>query len=320
MARLLWVVALPVLLSLAATNAAAVVPLSSLVNQTGILYNVTNAPKLGAIDPRFTADYQPGSARLSATSCLMNAVNAMMELALENFTEPIRVRNYMDPAYPEVMIVPLPLALEQRIETRYLLWAVWEGIRWMTSHRNFVDLVIGAYWDGILMCHLWIRKAWRQLSIVGSNGSDGTLGLAARSDGISFDNTTVETTQGLSMTDARNPLNDQHLTVSVIQLGETLGMTEVFIAIYATLEHMAHFPSTDELVNFQISPDDEDTIVGVLEHTLAPAVGPPFFEYQWAILSVGQIPAYMLQQMRFSEVVIEIAVDGVPLGEAFLSK
>lgn len=305
-------IALPKLLSLAATNAGTVAPLS---NRTGILHDVATAPRVGAIDPRFTADYQPGRVRLSATSCLMSAVNAMMELALENFNEPIPARNYMDPAYPEVMIAPVATAPGRRIETRYLLWAVWEGIRWMTGRHGFVDLVVGAYWDGVLMCHVWITGTSRGLSIAGSNG---TVGLVARSEGTIIDSATVETRQGV--TGVRNLLNDHHLTVSVTQVGDTLGITEVFTAIFAALEYMAHFPSGDILVNFEISPDNEDTTVGILGHTQAPAPRPPFFEYQWAILSVGQIPAYMLQQMRFTEAFIDIVVDGVALGEGFLSK
>lgn len=308
---------LPILLSVAATIAAAVIPLSNGINQTGFLYNVTNAPRLGSIDPRFTTTYDQGQGRLSATSCLMGAVNAMMELALENFTEPIATRNYVDPDYPEVVVVPIALAQGLRVEARYLLWGVWAGIRWMMSHQSFREVVIGGYWDGIQVCDIWIRGPWGQLSIAGSNG---TLGLSARSEEMSVRNATVESTQGLSMMDIRNPLNNQHLTVSVTHLGEALGITEVFRVIFAVLEYMAQFPSTDEVITFQVWPDDEDTSIAILEHAQAPAVRPPFLEYQWAILSVGQIPAYMLRQRRFREVVIEIFVDGVQLGEGFLSK
>ena len=312
------IVVLGMLFSLAATIAAAVVvPLSNGVTQTGNLYNVTNAPQLGEMDPRFTTDYEQGQERLSATSCLMNAVNAMMELALENFTEPIRTRDYMDPNHPEVVIMPIALARGQMVEARYLLWGTWEGIRWMISHQSFLDLVIGGYWDGVLVCRIWIGGTRRQLSVAGSNG---TLGLTAWSEKTSIHNATVESTQGLSMMGVRNPLNDHHVTVFVTEAGETLGITKVFIAIFAALEYMAHFPSNAEVVRFQISPDDEDTTIGILEHTQAPTVRPPFLEYQWVILSVGQIPAYMLQQRRFTEVIIEIAVDGVPLGQGFLSK
>ena len=313
MTRPVSLVVLPILLGLATIIAAAVVPL---INQTTFLYHAAKAPKLGAIDPRFTADYQPAQRRLSATSCLMNAVNAMMNLALENFTEPITVRNYVDPAYPEVEIIPIvPRGL--RIEARYLLWAVWEGIRWMMSRRSFQQLVVVAYWDGVRICSIWITGTLRHLSIAGSNG---TLGFSARSEKMFIRNATVDSKQGLSMMDLRNPLSDRHLTVSVTLVGEMLGITEVFITIYAALEYMAHFPSTEEVVRFQVWPDGEETTIGILEHTDAPTVRPPFLEYQWAILSIGQLPGYMLQQRRFTEVIIEIAVDGVPLGEGFLSK
>lgn len=303
---------LSVILGSAAVIAAAViVPPSKGIHQGSILPNDTSSPRIGAIDPRFTTEYQPGRVRLSATSSLMNAVHAMMELALENFTALILARNYQDASYPEVMIVPVPAA-GYMIEARFMLWGIWRGIMWMIGHASFRDLVIGAYWDGVLMCRIWIRRDEGALSIVGSNG---TLGLTARSEGIPVGNAT----SGGSMVDIGNPLNDQHLTVAVTAVGEPLGITELFIAVFAVLEYLAHFPSTDEVVSFQISPDDEDTTIGMVEDSRIPRMGPPFLEYQWVILSMGQIPEYMLQQRRFTEAVIEIAVDGVPVGEGFIS-
>ena len=300
-------------LSLAATSAASVVPLSNGVHLTYSLYNITNAPRLGAIDPRFTTDFQQGRTRLSATSYLMSAANAMMELALENFTEPIRPRNLVDPGFPEFTVIPVAPGLGQRIEARYLLWGVWEGIRWMINHQSFRDLVIGAYWDGVPVCRIWITDSYRELSIVGSNG---TLDLTARSEMVSNHNVTEESARSLSIMDVINPLGDQHLTVTVVHVGASLTITDVFITIFAALEYMAHFASTDEVADFRIVRDSTHTTLGILGHE----VRPPFLDYQWVILSVGQIAGYMLHMRRFTDVDIEIAVDGVLLGEGFLSK
>ena len=245
----------------------------------------------------------------------MNAVNAMMRLALENLTETISVRDYIDPDYPEVAIEPIVFPSRRRVEARVLLWGVWEGIRWMISHHSFRELVIGAYWDGILISNIWIRGNRRHLSV--ARGND-TLDITPRSRKIPTPNATVVSTPGLSMVDASNPLSDQHLTVSVTHVGDALGITEVFIAVFAALEYMAHFPSTDEVVMFSVSPEDEQTTIGILEHE-AHAAGPPFLEYQWVILGIAQIPGYMLQQRSFTEVVIEIFLNLVPLGEGFLT-
>ena len=303
----------------AITAAAAVVgPSPNEVEPSRLLHNVTGAkPGIGAIDPRFSVTYGQGQTRLSATSSLMSAANAMMELALENFTEPIAVRNYVAPYYPEVVIVPVAPRLGQRVEARFLLWGVWEGIRWMIDHRDFRDLRIGAHWTGILTCTIWIRGALQKLSAASRND---TLSLVARSENISLHNATAVSTQGLRIVDIINPLNDQHLTVSVIQVGVVLRIVEVFIAIFAVLEYMAHFPGTDEVTAFQITPDGEDIMIGIVENTRAPAFIPPYLEYQWAILGMAHIPEYMLRQGIFTEVVVEIAVDGVPLGEGSLFK
>lgn len=316
MIRLKTVMILPIILSSALTIAAAVlIPPSNEIHQGSILPNNTSLPRIGAIDPRFTTDYHPGQTRLSATSSLMNAVQAMMELALENFTAPILARNYQDASYPEVMIVPTRSAVGYRVEARFLLWGIWEGIMWMIDHGSFRDLVIDAYWDDVLMCGIWIKRGEGAASIAGSNG---TLGLTARLEKIPIQNATA--TQGVSMVDVEDPLNDRHLRVAVTAVGESLRIKELFVAIFAVLEYLAHFPNTDEVVSFQISPDNEDTTIGMVEGTITPPIRPLFLEYQWVILSLGQIPEYMLQQRRFTEVVIEISVDGVPLGEGFISK
>ena len=311
------VIVFSILISLAASVAAAVVPLYNAIGPTNFLPNGTSSPRLGTIDPRFTATYRQGQERLSASSCLMSAVNAMMELALENMTEPISVRPYTEPGYPEVTIEPIVSHSRRRVEARFLLWGVWEGIRWMINQRSFRDLVIGAHWDGIRVSSIWIRGNVGQLSVAGGND---TLDMMAGPAKTSTHNATVVPPRGLSMVDARKALNDQHLTVSVTHVGEALGITEVFVAVFAALEYMAHFPSTDEVVRFQISPDDEDTSIGILEHSRAPASGPPFLEYQWVILAIAQIPGYMLQERRFTEVIIEILVNLIPIGEGFLSR
>ena len=307
----------PMLISLAA--AAAVAGLSfNEVEPSGLLLNLTGAKaRVGAIDPRFSVTYLQSPTRLSATSSLMNAANAMMELALQNFTEPIAVRNYVDIDYPEVMIVPTPPALGQRVEARFLLWGVWEGIRWMVSHRSFRSLSVHAHWNGVLVCTVWFRGAWGKLSATSRND---TLSLGAGSENVSVHDATAVSKQGAREVDVTDPLNTQHVTVSVIQVGAGLGIVEVFIAIFAVLEYMAHFPGTDEVAAFQVSPDGGDITIGIVENTRAPTLMPPYLEYQWAILSMAQIPEYMLQSSRFSEVVFEIAVNGVPVGEGSLFK
>ena len=311
------VIVFSILVSLTTSVAAAAIPLFNEIVQTNFLHNLTSSPRLGTIDPRFTATYRQGQEKLSSSSCLMNAVNAMMQLALENVTEPIRVRDFIDPDYSEVVIEPIVFNSRRMVEARFLLWGVWEGIMWMIHNRSFRDLMIGAHWDGTLMSNIWIRGNRRQLSVAGGND---TLGITALSPKRSTHNATVVSTQGLNMVDARNSLNDPHLTVSVTHVGVALGITEAFIAIFAALEYMAHFPSTDEVVGFRTSPEGEDTTIGVVEHPRAHVTGPPFLEFRWAILGIAQIPRWLLRQRRFTEVVMEIFVDRVSLGEGFLSK
>ena len=307
----------PILISLTAITTAAAVS-SNDVEPLGLLHNVTGAtPKVGAIDPRFSVTYLQGPNSLSATSSLMNAANAMMALALENFTEPIALRNYADIDYPEVIVVPTSPGLGQRVEARFLLWGVWEGIRWMINHRSFRSLSVHAHWNGVLVCTVWFRGAWGKLSATSRNG---TLSLGAGSENISVHDAEAVSKQGLKKVDVADLLDTQHVTVSVVQVGAGLGIVEVFIAIFAVLEYMAHFPGTDEVAAFQISPDGGDITIGIVEDARAPTSIPPYLEYQWAILSMAQIPEYMLRYSRFSEVVFEIAVNGVPVGEGSLLK
>ncbi len=316
MTRMMLAIILFAFFGLVTTTTAAVVPPSNEIHQPNIPNNVTKLSRL-EIDSRFTTTYKVGQSRLPATSCLMNVLNAMIELATLNFNERVSRQVYRDADYPEVTIAFITVWPRLSVQVRYLLWGVWEGIIWMMNHQTFKDLVIGARWEGTLMSNIWIRNSYEQSSIAESNG---TLGLVGQSGEISVSNATIDSTRGLSVDDARNPSNKPHVTVSVTEVGETLGIAEVFGAVFAALEYMAHFPSTDEVVGFQIAPDSGSTTIGILEHPESPAAGPPFLEYQWAILAMGIIPKVFLQQRSFTEVVIEIAVDGVHLGDGFLSK
>ena len=300
------------LFNLTVTVPAAVVPPSLDMSQMDLLKNVTNARKLGAIDPRFTATYRQYQGSLSTVPCIMSAVNAMTELALEDFTEQIPSRTYIDPNYPEIVVEFM--SSDDMAEARFVLWGVWEGIKWMINHGRFRELMIGAHWDGILKCDIWIKSTRGQSSI--AENSDNT-GHAAQPANISTHNAMVESKLGLSSTDDGLSLVDQRVRLEVTHIGKGLGMMEVFIAIFAALEYMAHFPRINKISAFRVSPEEETTEIGILDLSEAP---PSLLEYQWAILGMRHIPGYMLQRESFTEVVFRIDVNNVPLGEGYLLK
>lgn len=57
----------------------------------------------------------------------MNAVNAMTDLALEDFEEPIVPIIYSLISFPEVIIVPEASVQGGGIQTRFLVWGLWKG-------------------------------------------------------------------------------------------------------------------------------------------------------------------------------------------------
>lgn len=89
--------------------------------------NATLFGERWTIDRHFSLQIDYGHSALPGMSILMNAVNAMTDLALEDFEEPIVPIIYSLISFPEVIIVPEASVQGGGIQTRFLVWGLWKG-------------------------------------------------------------------------------------------------------------------------------------------------------------------------------------------------
>lgn len=97
---------------------AATIPSAKTVTQNNFELLSINATAVGNIDPRFSLTYQSDNPLLSTTPCLMNAVFAMQQLSLGNFTDHTGPRTYALPDYPTVSVVTEGTITSDTIERR----------------------------------------------------------------------------------------------------------------------------------------------------------------------------------------------------------
>lgn len=98
------------------------------LNASDIEIPISNLTSLGGIDPAF--DFVPHfqGAKLRPVPCLLNSVNAALQLALENFEGPMFATVFRLASHPQVEIGVLPEEEGGSIPRKYAVWGLNVGI------------------------------------------------------------------------------------------------------------------------------------------------------------------------------------------------
>ena len=282
-----------------------VLPLQSSIFQNGS--DVTALAAVPGIDPRFQISSEYGAPRLPGMACLMNAVNAMRDLALEDFNEPLVPIVYILDSFPEVMIAPEAVYLGGAIQTRFIVWGLWAGINAMLERSVFQTAVITLKYDFVTVGYVKIAQPGAQLKL-GTNSTDSQRSTDKRSTvGISVNNTQAS--------------SENQLSVSFNPIEPPLSGHDVLIAVLYGLMFAARFPATIKVDRFGLflrSP--YNMRIEGYPITAASPTSEPFLEYRWIIISLAQIPEYMLQRRRFSGVSFKTRIGRVTVGEGQIIK
>lgn len=117
----------------------------------------------------------------------------------------------------------------------------------------------------------------------------------------------------------QNDAEDERLATSFEPQGDvTLGIYDVFVPIMGALCEMAPNPSsyrTNGLIEGLSGFAGAICILPILPLR----VEPPHLEFRWMIRALSRIPAYMLEQRRFGDISIEMAVDGILIAHGALN-
>ncbi|CAF9904077.1 MAG: hypothetical protein ALECFALPRED_004833 [Alectoria fallacina] len=334
---------LPLLLGLATSSIkAASLPTPPLgpsipMNLSGLYSFVTNtASSLGGgvsagIDPRFSVNYELGAIPLRPIACLMNAVNAMTNLALQDFDGIVRPVVVRLPDYPDVVIRSGAKTLVPgTMPIRYILWGVWSFARFMMSNNAFQTMHMTLSFDRVIVGYLRIEKPDLQiLGLAGSSNDSSAESLKKRSDVAlpaipasktlaSF--TMISNSTSLSLANTTTPSNAGDLHVFFKPIGHFITNEEFFIPILAGLAYVAHFPSTSPVVGFRLRPVGSNTWIEFRDIGAQPRSEAPFFEWQWIAKALGGLPGHMVLLGEWREAIIVMQVDGISVGDGWIRK
>ena len=283
------------------------------MNDGLMLLNATGLRAGPTIDPQFSISSEWGRPALPGIACLMNAVNAMQDLALEDFEEPIVPITYVLESFPEVMIAPETTAPGGAIQTRFIIWGLWISVIAMVERQAFQTVVLTLKYAGVTVGYLKIAQPGAQSSLVGSNET-GTVTERA---------VLMEHRRGLSANTPQGT-NGDRFSVSFEPIGPPLPGSNVMLAVLYGLVYAAHFPSTQTADPFDLSLPSPYNMQIQLPPVSAVDAGiatdAPSLEYQWIIKSLSQIPDYMLQRKRFSGVLWRTKIDNKVIGKGQILK
>ena len=306
------------------------------MNLSDLYSSITNTTSLGdvgssGIDPRFGVDFQLGGIPLRPVACLMNAVNAMTNLALQVFSgnvRPIiaRLRDYSD--------------VEIRSETstlspgltpiRYILWGIWSFALFMIQHDAFQTMRLALGFNGVTVGYIRVEKPDQQsLSLAGRTDGSSAESLNIRSDvalpatapSETLENITIASNStSLSLTNTTTPSNAGNLRVFINPIGQPLTIGEFFIPILASLDYVARFPSTSPVAGFIVHPANSDTWIEFRDFRGQPRREAPFFEYHLVTRALGVLADHMANLEGWREAMVVMQVNGVSVGDGWIRK
>ncbi|KAL9063555.1 MAG: hypothetical protein Q9161_009415 [Pseudevernia consocians] len=269
--------------------------------------------------PEFDLTYEIGGPKLRITSCLMNTIAALKELALGDWDgKVIDGTEYRLDNYPEVSIIMTTPRRRRNVQARFVMWAICLGVYDMISKKKFEFAQFEMSWKGQLLG--WVQVVNHPPSAdLKTEGmrANSTMDLGNKSATLPSPNRTlrlepINITNIVTMGKVDDPA-EARLNVTFEPIGVTLGVYDVFVPIMSGLTDMAKLPSTFQSSGLIIGLEGFKGFICILP-SLPLRTSPPFMEYAWLIRAITRIPSYMLEKSRFGEINMNIAVDGVNVG------
>lgn len=308
---------------------------SNPMNLTDLHYSsITNTTSLSdprGIDPRFGVHYTFGGIPLRPLACIMNAINAMKNLALEDFNGDTQRLIARLPAYPDVVIRSDTTNPESFATTpiRYIIWGIWSVALFMMKRNVFQSMFVTLGFNGVTVGYLRIEKPDTQiLSVTGNNDESSAEKPKRRSDValpvsrplITLQNSTMPSNgTSLAVTDtATTPSNAGDLRFFFSPFGRRLTGQEFFLPILAGLDYVARFSSTSPVDGFKLHPADTNTEVEFSDFATQPETHAALFEYQCVAKALWELSMHMALLGYWSEVKVVIQVDDASVGVGWI--
>lgn len=278
--------------------------------------SVSAPPSDFSVVPVFTGQL------LSSTSCLMNAVNAMVSIALGDFSGFMQQTAYrLRSSYSDLGIVVTPSDPGGSIFTPFVVWGLVKAINYMIITTRFLSVKFRIFVGRRLLGYIDILEANSQPSLSFTGGASPAQ-ISAPSEPPPLPGTPLNSTKISGSADQGGVSNAGNLKIFFKSDGITLSETQVFMGVIGALGELAPLGTKDPV------PEDSITVplamtqfswYNLLDPPRTPE-NPPYFELSWLIKTLGSIPKYMLDKGVFSELHAVIVVDDVPLADIWLRK
>jgi len=280
--------------------------------------------------------------KFNSIDCLLTTVDAALQLALGDYDgaliEPM-VFNLDGHSTVEIILSPLGDYGRTSIPWKFAVWALNDSISYMIKRgiplqvSRFVIHFQGET-IGSVVYRFTDRPGLNQLSINDLNPTrlaPRPLNSTSKSLSLLLGNLTTSEVNGdpSANTDER-PLRNTtvaanihpDLDVRFLLLGDVVGYYDIFYTALDLLRDLAPYRLTTRLLaeshyiqwsNFYVTARDPNRAPRTIKH-------PPYFQLEWFIRALAQMPAFMVEQDDFREVEITIIVDDIRVGEVFLTK
>ncbi|KAL2038456.1 hypothetical protein N7G274_008795 [Stereocaulon virgatum] len=308
---------LQILRSLAVAESATSTLLYNSTKTIDYILPTLNTIAASGVDPRFDIGYTFDTPVLPVTPCLMNALAAVSELAVEDFTGNVTPRTYTLTDYPSVSIVTDATVTSKTIEIRFVLWGIWKGIQYMISRNNFRNALLTLMWKGALVGYVFIIRSGTVLGIIRNNDNPT---LSQRSDVSSTSDNTANLSKLNRSMIMTYPADEATLAVSFTFGGGTLTIYEVFFTVLSALASLAETPRDRRLRHVSLSPEHYNTTLAIFAPREAPQTSAPILNCEKTLVAMAMIPRFMVQRSDYREVVIIIRENGILIGKGFMER
>ncbi len=264
----------------------------------------------GRPDARFHVSPSIGPELLPINPTLVNILHFMAELACKDHNESVAADTWSTPDASEVTIVT-----QEAIQTKYLLWGIFEGIEYMIKNKRFHEVFLTLRWESEKVGEIWLMPSELAVNLALNTSAQS---LTQQSDNSRTRSNSTGVRKMLPDSQVVNEVNalamDISVGISTLPGGGPLTRFDVFLVCYAAMIHLSLAkPETRMEDTVSKSP-----LSSVVIHMFR--WGPGAKVYQ-AIQLMIYLPRAMLDSPQgFREITFNLRVDGRTVIQGTINK
>ena len=265
-------------------------------------------------DDSFSYSVRYGNPIISATPCMMLAVFAMRELALQDFESKFEGKTWALYTYPEVKVSFTPKS-RHTSTVRWALWSLAVAIRDMMVHNRFQTAQFETHYSDVQVGTLKFFVPQGIGAEAGANQTGGDPSLTPAP--ASATNGTVDTIS-ISSSDLED--NPGGLFIQVAFKTTGIPRIDVFISIVQGLLNLAPKISTRRITQPLAIVGDALTCSIATSFTSVERSLPPFLMYSDVTVALAALPRLMLREGKFAEVDVKMLLEDQLVGNGMMRR